>query len=153
MVPISLLAVATAAPPAAPADPPTHGVVLSFEAYGAAIVGHVLVDTEKLRSSAGLSLQRGPTPLVGPRVPLADGVRILGLPQGERLVSGAIDTMTFLDANGDGYLDPLDPAFGALLLFVDRNADAVVQPAEVRTFAEVGIDSVSRYGSIRIRER
>jgi hypothetical protein len=128
-------------------------VVLSLEAYGQALVGHVLVDADALRTSAKLELKVGETPRVGPAVPLVDGMRILGLPQGERLVQGGIDTMLYFDANGDTYLDAKDPAFAALRLFVDANGDGKLQPAEVRSFGDVGIDSISRYGSIRMKER
>ncbi len=151
VVPALAAAPAPAAPP--PPEPPVHGVVLSLDAYGTALVGHVLVDTEVLEAVAKLTLRQGEVPRAGKDVALADGLRILGLPQGERIVQGAIDTMLYFDANADGYLDALDPAFAALRLFVDANGDGKAQPAEVRSFGEIGIDSISKYGSIRMKGR
>jgi hypothetical protein len=146
---------AFAAPPtpaAPPPDPPNHAIVLSVEAEGRVLVGHVAVDADAL-APAKITFLSGSVPRTGPVVPLVDGLRVLGLPQGERIVQGATDTLLYFDANGDTYLDAKDPAFAALRLFVDGDGDGKLDPGEVRSFADVGIDSISRYGSVRMKER
>jgi hypothetical protein len=146
---LHLLSLALAAEPAAP--PPNHGVLLSIDAYGRMLNGHVLADT-KLLEGAGIQLWVEDQRQTGV-VPLMHGMRVLGLEQGERLVDQAIDSLMYFDKNKDTYLDGKDPGFAALSLFVDANADARIQPGEVRTLAAIGVDSISRFGSIRMKER
>lgn len=144
---------ASAAPPAAPApeEPPDHAITIGFEA-GRPVVGHVLADADAL-AALKITLLRDATPRAGKLVPLVDGMRIVGLPQGERIVQGGIDTLLQFDANGDHYLDATDPVFAALRVFEDGNGDHRAQPGEVRSFADAGIESISKYGSIRMKER
>lgn len=142
-----LVSIAFAADP--PAPPPTHGILLSVDAYGRLLNGHVLADTAAL---APIELWIEDRKQVGV-VPLAHGMRVLGLAQGERLVDQAIDSLMYFDTNKDTYLDAADPSFAALSLFVDGNTDAKIQPGEVRKLADIGVESISRFGSVRMREK
>ena len=134
------------------AEAPTGGVVVTLNAYGEHVVGHVLVDADAL-AKLGITLQREEQKLTGPRVPLAHGVRILGLEQGEKQVQNAVDTLLYLDANKDSYLDAKDPGFATLSLFEDEDSDGKVSDAEVRTLEALGVESISRFGEIRMKER
>lgn len=147
-----MLALLLAIAPAQADDVPTTGVMLSLSAYGEALTGHLMVDADAL-GKLGLKLKSGDAERAGPAVPLSHGTRVLGLPQGERQVQDAVDALMYFDGNGDGYLDAADPAFAALKLFVDRDGDGAVDAGEVRTLGEVGVDSISRFGSIRMKER
>jgi hypothetical protein len=131
---------------------PTHGVVISLDAYGKLLVGYVLVDTTVLEAQ-GISLWTEQEKHQGKQVPLAHGMRVVGLPAGERLVQEAIDSLLYFDSNGDRYLDPLDPAFASLSLFVDRNQDQKIGEGEVRSLISLGVASISRYGEILMKER
>ncbi len=133
-------------------DPAASGVVVTLNAYGEHVVGHVLVDADAL-AKLGITLKKEETALTGPRVPLAHGTRILGLEVGEKQVQNAVDTLLYLDANGDGYLDARDPGFAALSVWADGNEDGKVVDSEVRTLGALGVDSVSRFGEIRMKER
>lgn len=134
-------------------DPPTSGVIMTVDAYGTPMSGHVVVDADALLS-AGIKLfdEQGAA-RVGKVVPLAHGMIIKGLPQGDRLVQDALDTLMYFDANSDKYLDAADPVFAHLGLFVDKNGDQVAQDGEVKSFGDVGIDNISKFGSIRMKER
>lgn len=140
-----------AAPPIAPPPPPIHGLFLSIDAYGKLLEGYVLADAAKL-NGLGLSLWTESAKHEG-LVPIIHGMRLLGLPQGERVVAEVADSLLYFDANNDRYLDALDPAFGALSLFEDKDKDKKIDPGEVRTFASVGIESISRYGEVRMVAR
>jgi hypothetical protein len=48
-----------------------------------------------------------------------------------------------LDANGDGVIDASDPAFAHLEVWVDGNGDGVVEPGELYTLPELGIQSIN----------
>ena len=141
-----------AATPATVEVPPSHGVLLSVDANGKLFAGNVVVDTAALEK-IGITLFKGEARVAQKTAPLADGLRVVGLQKGDRLVDGAIDSLMYFDANGDSYLDALDPAFSALAIFSDRNGDAKIGPGEVRTFVELGVDSISRFGSIRMKDR
>jgi hypothetical protein len=143
------------APPVAPVAPdlsPAQGVLLSIDAYGKLVAGNVVVDTQKL-GGMGITLFQGQAKVAQKIAPLADGLRVVGLPKGERIVEGAVDTLMYFDANGDTYLDALDPAFAAFAVFDDRNGDERIQSGEVRMLVDLGVDSISRFGSIRMKER
>lgn len=140
------------APAPAPAPPLNHGLLLNIDAYGRSLSGHVVVDTAKL-AAQGVSLWTEQQKHEGSFVPIVHGMRILGLAQGERIVQDAIDSLMYFDANGDKYLDALDPVFPLLMLFVDHNKDLRVQAGEARTLQSIGVDSISRYGEIRMKER
>lgn len=47
------------------------------------------------------------------------------------------------DSNSDGKLDALDPVWGRLLLWTDRNHDGICQPTEVTHVAGSGIKAIS----------
>lgn len=137
---------------AALADPLTHGVIMKIDAYGTPLVGHVVVDADAL-AAVGLTFSVEGEPRTGPSVPLAHGTFIKGLPKGDRYVEDAIATLMYFDGNGDGYLDGKDPVFAHLALFVDANADGATQAGEVRKFGDIGIDAISRFGSVIMKER
>ncbi|MEZ4235367.1 MAG: hypothetical protein R3F59_04250 [Myxococcota bacterium] len=140
------LARAAEPPPAAPELPLSHGVLLSVAGHA----GNVVVDTQKL-AALGITLQQGEARLSQRTAPLADGLRVLGLDK-ERVVDGAVDSLMYFDANGDTYLDALDPAWPALSIFADRNGDGRAQAGEVRSLQDLGVDSISRFGSIRMKD-
>src|SRR5687768_15587116 len=98
------------------ADPPTHGVILTIDAYGTPMVGHVVADADAL-AAAGLTFSVEGQPRTGPVVPLAHGTLLKGLPKGDRIVEDAIASLMYFDANGDNYLDAKDPVFAHLSLF------------------------------------
>jgi len=52
------------------------------------------------------------------------------------------NNVQWLDANGDGVLDARDPAFAAVRLFMDINADARLQDGEARSLAQAGITAI-----------
>lgn len=147
-----MLSLLLAVLPARAEDPPTTGVMLSLNAYGESLMGHLMVDADQL-AKLGLKLKVEDAERTGPVVPLAHGTRVLGLEQGERQVQDAVDSLMYFDANKDGYLDAADPAFAALSLFVDKDGDQVIDKGEVRTLGDIGVDSISRFGSIRMKER
>ena len=130
--------------------PPNHGIPFSVSASGRLLAGHVLADTKGL-APLGIELWVEQKKQEGV-VPLVPGMRVLGLPKGERLVAEATDTLMYFDANGDTYLDAADPAFAALSLFVDANGDARIGPGEVRRLGDLGVASVSRFGSVQMKE-
>ncbi|MEQ1507925.1 MAG: hypothetical protein ABMB14_37195 [Myxococcota bacterium] len=132
--------------------PPSFGVNLSVDAGGRLVVGHVLCDTAKLKA-LGIELWDEQVHRVEPQVPLMHGLRVVGLPAGERVVDQAIQGLLLFDANGDNYLDALDPAFGALALFEDRNGDQRIQAGEVQTLSALGVESISKFGSVRMKAR
>src|SRR5690606_14558871 len=47
-----------------------------------------------------------------------------------------------LDSNGDGRMDAGDARFGELLVWQDENADGVSQAGELKSLAELGIESI-----------
>ena len=132
-------------------SPPTHGVLFSVDAYGKLLAGHIVADTKALEA-VGVTLSIGDAKQAGV-VPLAPGMRVLGLEGGERIVEGAVDSLLYFDKNKDTYLDAADPAFPALMLFVDANADQKLQPGEARRLGDIGVESISRFGSVRMKER
>jgi hypothetical protein len=52
------------------------------------------------------------------------------------------ERLAWLDANRDGLLDSRDPAFPALALWLDLNADARSDPGEVLSLSELGVNAV-----------
>jgi hypothetical protein len=130
-----------------PAPPPNHGILLSVGSR----TGHVLADTAIL-APLGLALWVEGAPQSGV-VPLTPGMRVLGLAQGERLVAEAADALMYFDSNGDRYLDAKDPAFAALYLFTDADGDGAVRTGEVLALGKLGVDSISRYGEVRMKEK
>ncbi len=150
-----LVAMAQADDPAGePVELPQSGVVMKLNAYGKHLVGHVIVDAEAL-GALGMTLAKGdpPQPRSGTRVPLSHDMRVTGTPKGDRLVQNAVDSMLYFDNNEDGYLDAADPAFAALYLFVDADGDGKMVPAEARPLGEIGVESISRFGDIRFKEK
>jgi hypothetical protein len=141
------------APPPAPAPgpPPNQGLVISVEAGGRLLVGHVVADAAFF-AKHGITFWTEAAPISDPTVGLVHGVRILGLPQGERLVEDAFPTLMYFDANGDPYVDAGDPLFAGLSLFVDADADGKIDAGEVRPFTEL-VEYVSKFGKVEARKR
>jgi hypothetical protein len=71
--------------------------------------------------------------------------------QGERLVQDSFPTLMYFESNGDPYVDATDPLFAGLWLFVDRDNDARIDTGEVRSLAALGVDSISKYGDVRMK--
>lgn len=132
--------------------PPSHGVLLALDAYGTLVSGHVVVDTAKLRA-LGIELWLEDGRIDAPVVGLTPGLRVSGLTGGDRLVDEAIDSLMYFDANADTYLDGADPAFAALSVFTDKNADQRIGPGEVRSLESIGVASISRFGSVQMKPR
>ena len=60
------------------------------------------------------------------------------------------NNVLWLDANGDGVLDARDPAFAAVKLYMDINADARVQDGEAQGLAQAGITAIDfKAGQVR----
>ncbi len=57
------------------------------------------------------------------------------------------ELLAWLDANADGLLDRRDPAFAALALWIDVNADARSDPGEVLTLGALGVNAVALGGA------
>lgn len=140
---------ASAAEPAAP--PPTFGVLFSVDAYGKLLAGHIVADAAVLEP-LGITLWIEDRKQAGV-VPLMPAMRVLGLAGGERIVAEAVDSLMYFDANKDTYLDAKDPGFAGLSLFADANGDAKIQPGEARRLGDIGVESISRFGSVRMKER
>jgi hypothetical protein len=140
------------APTKAPPPPLNHGLLLNIDAYGRSLSGHIVVDTAKL-AGQGVTLFTEQLQHEGTYVPLVHGMRVLGLPQGERIIEDAIDSLMYFDANGDKYLDAADPVFPLLMLFVDSNKDLRVQAGEAKTLQSIGVEFISRYGEVKMKER
>jgi hypothetical protein len=70
---------------------------------------------------------------------ITSGAELFGdatrLPDGS-IASNGFAALAALDANGDGVIDRADPAFGALLLWADRNLDRTSTPDELRPLAQ-----------------
>lgn len=69
--------------------------------------------------------------LFGSNTPLAGGTARHGF-----------EALAQLDANGDGVLDAKDPAFTALLVWRDANADRVAQPGELTSLAQERVNAL-----------
>jgi hypothetical protein len=71
---------------------------------------------------------------------ITSGAELFGdatrLPDGTTAANGFV-ALAALDANQDGVIDRLDPAFTSLLLWADRNADRTSAPDELRRLSEV----------------
>ncbi|GDX81928.1 hypothetical protein LBMAG42_37390 [Deltaproteobacteria bacterium] len=64
------------------------------------------------------------------------------LPNGETAHNG-FEALTALDANGDGEVDAVDPAFARLLLWSDANADKRSEPSELVSLGSHGVVALS----------
>jgi hypothetical protein len=126
--------------------------VISVPYHGRLLVGHVLADAA-IFGQHGVTFATDAAPIGDKLVPLVYGVRILGLPQGERVVEEAFPTLMYFESNGDPYVDATDPLFAGLSLFVDADDDGRIDTGEVHTLAELGVDSISRFGDIRTKSR
>ncbi|MCI0547768.1 MAG: hypothetical protein L0027_10845, partial [Candidatus Rokubacteria bacterium] len=72
-----------------------------------------------------------------------DGVReLLASPHLPEPMRGS-EMLGWLDANRDGLLDYRDPAFPALALWLDLNADAQSDPGEVLSLEEIGAHALT----------
>lgn len=73
---------------------------------------------------------------------ITDGTELFGsatpVPGGGPAANGFAALAT-LDANADGRVDGLDPAFGRLLLWADADGDGRSAPSELRRAADVGL--------------
>lgn len=71
---------------------------------------------------------------------ITSGAELFGdasrLPDGSRAANGFV-ALAALDANRDGVIDRLDPAFASLLLWADHDADRASTPDELRRLGEV----------------
>ena len=55
--------------------------------------------------------------------------------------------LAFLDANGDGYITDLDPAWDELAVWQDINTDGVSQSTELLTLSELGLRAIPVIGN------
>jgi len=74
------------------------------------------------------------------------------LPNGQSVGNG-FDALAYYDANGDGIIDPLDPIWPSLRLWIDWNHDGVSQNWELYRLEDWGVTSISvEYRTINRRD-
>ena len=65
----------------------------------------------------------------------------LGEQFGDAVVNG-FTALTVLDSNGDNFIDANDAAFNSLRIWIDRNGDGSTDNGELRTLADLNIQSI-----------
>ena len=107
------------------------------------------IDTAALKA-AGYNLTLVEGGAVPATVLVRGGLTITRLGTANTTVDG-FDTFKALDANGDGFVDPRDPAFRALRLYTDRNADGEVSQDELDSLSEISGEQALRLQTLMER--
>jgi Ca2+-binding RTX toxin-like protein len=61
----------------------------------------------------------------------------------DETVETGFQALAALDGNGDGVVDSADAGFADLRVWIDANEDAITDAGELKTLAELGIESIS----------
>jgi hypothetical protein len=75
---------------------------------------------------------------------------LFGPPDDKSLGRTGFDKLKMFDANHDGRIDELDPAYGSLLLWFDRDQNKTCSPSEITKLKDAGIKSIDlHYTSLK----